>query len=247
MNYLKLVLLVFFVISFESFGQFTSNYRISGGIITTQIIGDNPGRLSIIDTSPDNVSVTGGSFPDAQPGMQLHFLFPIDENSEFRIPVSLDYTFFRGKERDNYDVNIIDYYSHTLNVFGFNTGFHWAFLPVRFARASVYAGLEVRMSYIHNIDMEWFRDIRDNSFLEDELYLYDEKSDALRLGGIFKLGVEGRLRDNFYINAGGTLGILNIAGKHDSRGELFTPLPMHETRESNVYTLQVFILIQYNL
>jgi len=247
MNYLKLVLLVFFVVTFESFGQFTANYRISGGIITTQIIGDNPGKLPIIDTSPTDEAITGGSFPDAQPGMQLHFLFPVDEESKFRIPLSLDYSFFRGKERVNYNRNIIDYYSHTLNVLGVNTGFHWAFLPVRFARANVYTGLEVRMSYIHNIDIEWFRDFQNNTVFEDETYKTPPKENAMRIGGIFKLGVEGRLRDNFYINAGGALGVLNIIGKNDTRGELFTPITMFETKESNVYTLQVYILIQYNL
>lgn len=247
MNFIKLFLLFLFLASITSNAQFTSNYRISGGILTTQILGDNPAKMPIIDTSPADEAITGGSFPDAQPGMQLHFLFPIDEESKFRVPVSLDYTFFRGKERVNYNRNIIDYYSHTLNVLGFNTGIHYAFLPVPFARANIYAGMEVRMSYVHNIDNEWFRDWLNNTVFDDELYKTDPKSDALRLGGIAKLGVEGRLKDNFYINAGGALGILNIVGKHDTRGELFTPLPRHETRESNVYTFQFYLLIQYNL
>lgn len=247
MNFIKILLILLIVFNIDLLAQFTANYRLSGGIITTQIIGDNPAKLPIIDTSPVDDAITGGSFPDAQPGMQIHFLFPIDENAEFRVPFSFDYSFFRGKERVNYNRNIIDYYSHTLNVLGINTGFHWAFLPVRFARANVYAGLEARMSYIHNIDIEWFRDFQNNNVFEDETYKTPPKDDAMRIGGIFKLGVEGRLRDNFYINAGGALGILNIIGKQDSRGELFTPITMFETIESNVYTLQVYILIQYNL
>lgn len=247
MNILKLIIILFLFGSIASYSQMETHYRIGAGIITTQILGDNPAKLSIINYSSKDDQVTGGSFPDAQPGVQLQFLFPIDEDAKFRIPVSLSYSFFRGKERVNYNRNIVDYYSHTLNIMGVNSGFQYAFLPVQFAHANMYAGLEISLNYINNIDIEWYRDYLNNNVFKDEIYKTPPKEDALRIGGLFKLGVEGRLRKNFYINAGGAIGIMNIIGKNDNRGELLTPITMFETIESNVYTLQVYILVQYNL
>ncbi|HRP02226.1 MAG TPA: hypothetical protein PLE30_06210 [Candidatus Kapabacteria bacterium] len=245
LSYIIAIFIIF--TSINSYSQFNTNYRVAGGIVTTQILGDNPAKLPIIDTSPNDDAITGGSFPDAQPGVQLQFLFPVDEAATFRIPFSFKYFFFRGKERVNYNRNIIDYYSHTLNVASINSGLHYVFLPVKFARANVYTGIELEMSYIHNIDIEWNRDYKNNDVFQDEIYKIAPKDDAMRIGALLKLGVEGRLRDNFYINAGGAIGFMNIIGKNNNRGELLTPITMFETQESNILSLQVFILIQYNL
>ena len=91
------------------------------------------------------------------------------------------------------------------------------------------------------------RDYKNNDVFQDEIYKIAPKDDAMRIGALLKLGVEGRLRDNFYINAGGAIGFMNIIGKNNNRGELLTPIAMFETQESNILSLQVFILIQYNL
>jgi len=227
--------------------QFTTKYEISAGILTTQILGNNPATLSMVPTSNLDEAVTGGSFPDAQPGIEFRMTFPIGDKDNFRIPFSIDYTFFRGKERINYNRNIIDYFSHTLNVLGINSGLHYVLLYVPFAKAKIYTGLEGRLSYVHNIDVEWFRDYLNNSVFQDELYKIPPKADALRLGGTLKLGVDGRLKDNFYINAGIAFGIPNIIGKDNERGELFTPITIQENVESNVYNFHIYILMQYNL
>ena len=221
--------------------QFNSKYQVAFGIITTQILGDNPATLSMLDNQ-----ATGGSFPMTQPGMELRFTFPLDDNNNIRIPFSLDYTFFRGKERENYNRKIIDYYSHTVDVLGINTGIHYAFLNIPFARAKVYTGLEARLSYLSNIKFEWLRDYLEPAF-PDEIYDIQSKPDAFRLGGALKLGIEGKLNKNWYINAGGSLMITNIVGRDNSRGELFTPFARLEAKESLVYNLQIFILIQYQL
>jgi hypothetical protein len=226
--------------------QFNSKYEVGLGIITTQILGDNPAKLPIISTSDSTDAVTGGSFPMLQPGIELRFTFPLDDNNNFRIPLSFDYTFFRGKERMNYNRKIVDYFSHTLNVLGINTGFHYAFLSIPVVRAKIYTGLEVRLSYIHNIDVEWYRDYLEAIF-PDETYKYKTKPSVVRLGGAYKLGIEGRLNRKVYINTGASLMFTNLIGKDDSRGELFTPITMFEKKESLVYNFQLFILIQYNL
>jgi len=241
------VLTLLILVNYSSFSQFTTKYRLAAGLFTTQIIGNNPAKLPMIATSDTDEAVTGGSFPDAQPGIELRLTFPIDDKDNLRIPFNIDYSFFRGKERINYNRNIIDYFSHTLNVLGINTGLHYVFLYVPFARAKVYTGLEVRMSFVHNIDVEWFRDYVNNDVFKDELYKIPPKENAFRLGGTFKLGVDGRLKDNLFINTGFGIGITNLIGKNDTRGELFTPITLQETGESNVINFHVFILIQYNL
>jgi hypothetical protein len=220
---------------------FNSTFQVGVGIITTQILGDNPATLPMISSADVANAVTGGSFTMSQPGIQLRFTLPLDNN--IRIPFSIDYTFFRGKERMNYNRNIVDYFSHSLDVIGINTGIQYAFLSIPIVRAKIYTGIEARLSKIRKVDIEWYRDYLN---FPDEIYKYDTKPEAWRLGGSLILGAEGRLIDRWFINFGGSLMVTNFIGRDDSRGELLTPITMFESKESFVSNLQIFILIQYH-
>jgi hypothetical protein len=233
-------------LSLDLNAQFISKYQIAFGFITTQILGNNPATMPIVSSSDVADAVTGGSFPMSQPGLEFRMTFPIDEDNNLRVPFSIDYTFFGGKERLNYNRNIVDYFSHTLNVFGINTGIQYVFLEIPFARAKVYTGIDARITSIHNIGVEWYRDYL-NPVFSDEIYNYNTKPNTWRLGGAINLGAEGRLINKWYINFGGSLMINNLIGRDNSRGELFTPITMFETGESLVYSFQFHLLIQYKL
>jgi hypothetical protein len=170
---------------------------------------------------------------------------PVDEKSTFYVPFTFEYSFFTGRERLNRSQYIVEIWSHSLNVFSISSGLQANFYKMDFANAQIYAGIEGRISFLSKFD---YRSKR--YYLEadrQELWVVKPKEDATRIGGTFRLGVEGKLRDLLHVNAGFALSSLNLIGKDNERGELFSPSAITEVQESTINTLQVFILLQFNL
>jgi hypothetical protein len=229
--------------SIASEAQFINKFKIATGLTTTSIMGDNPAKLPMIPMTDEEDAVTGGALKHAQPGIELRFTFPVDMTETMSIPLSLDYTFFTGRERINTSQFIVDIWTHSLNIFSISTGLHYVFYKMDFANAKMYGGLEARLSFIHNIDTRAERDYLEN-LLPDETWIVPPKESATRFGGNLRLGVEGKLHKSLYVNTGAAFSVVNLIGKDDSRGELLTPIKFLEVKESTLSSFHVFILLQ---
>jgi hypothetical protein len=244
------VLLVFSFVGFNSskvISQFYTNPKISAGVVTTSILGDNRAKLPMVATNDENDAYTGGSFAFTQPGLTLRANFSDEETDRLRFGLGLDYLFFSGRERLNISGGrIVQYLRHDVNIMGFGGDLNYVLAELGFANAKIYSGIEAKMYYLHGISSEvredWLEiDDRDNTIT------HTPKSNAFRFGGSIKAGIEGRLRKKLFVNAGIGFGFINLLGRDDTRGELLTPLKLFEDTESLVSTMQVYILIQYNL
>ncbi|MBX3043487.1 MAG: hypothetical protein KIT33_05005 [Candidatus Kapabacteria bacterium] len=245
-NFILLISVVFFALSKNTFSQLGAKVNFGAGIITTNILGENRAKMPIGPTAIEGDAFIGGSFKNAQPGIQAKATFLFDSNPDIRFVTALDYMFFSGKERYGIPPNVNIAYEHSLNIGAFGLGVEYVWANLDFANAKLYTGLDLKAFYVHNIyGVEKIRYL--DRFKEDDIYEFPVKDNALRFGGNVKLGVEGKLRDKFFVNAGVNIGIMNLIGRDNERGELLTPLPIFESEENMLSVLQVFILIQYNL
>lgn len=256
---MKIKTLVLFVV-FLSFGiqnisysQLFKEYFVGFGIITTNILGDNPAKNDIVSSFVDATQVLGGGFNLTQSGMEARLTLPL--NSNFNIPFQIDYTFFSTKElstvgyeeisgADTISVLDIHKYHNKLNIFGISTGLHYIFKELPIANAKFYTGLELKANYIHSYDFK--HRIENLTFPErSENKKYDKKDDVFRLGAVYRLGVYGRLHNDWDVNISGSVSALNLLGRDDSRGELLTPFSLFTRQESIVYNIHFSMLIQY--
>lgn len=247
-NIYFLILSFLLLITFNqsSFSQFDKDFNISFGVVTTSILGDNRAKLPMVATDDSENAYTGGSFDYSQPGFSLKANIRDDEN-KIRYGIGVDYLLFSGRERINITGGrIVHYLMHDVNILSFGADFNYVLLELDFANAKIYTGIEAKMYYLHNISAQVKEDWLEIDEM-DNLITHTPKPNAFRFGGSVKAGIEGRLRKKLYVNTGLAVGLINLLGRDDERGELLTPLRLFEDKESYVPTLQVFISLQYYL
>jgi len=246
--FFPLLIICLFIISSPAKSQFDNEYKIALGLSTVKFIGDNPGALRIFPAQ-DVKEIYGGSFDQMQPGIELRLTMPIGDSQDFRIPIGLDYQFYSAREvAANYS-----YYEtlhHSLDVLSFYFGLQWAFVKFPLANAVGYIGLEARASYLNGISLEYEKVWR-NPKTPAEYYEFTlkerGKNNTLRLGGTFRIGIEGDLDDRFQINPSVAFSVMNLLFRNKDRGELLTSFNLFDTRESYVFNYHISILIQYKL
>ncbi|TAL69537.1 MAG: hypothetical protein EPN82_06815 [Bacteroidetes bacterium] len=246
-------LIIFFLIiillSGTASAQFVKGFSIGWGLKTTEIVGNNPATLPFEESDPNKPPAFGGGFIGPQQGMELLFEFPIGTNNDFTLPLGIDYIFFQGLQHIPQTYYMIQDLENVVDVKSLSLGLNYALVKYKVANAKIYVGLEAKTSFIGKNE---FTIITNYHQLDSvDISKSSEKESCVRLGGSIKLGLEGEIGDNWFVNIHGTFGVLNLIGRNDSRGELLTPLKnyfiMEEIRESYLYTLQYSFIIQYRL
>ena len=237
------VALIMLIIQVDAISQIGNNINIGAGIVTTNIISNNRATLPIVQSA--GASFVGGSFEHAQPGIQLKGTYLFDNNPDLRFTTTFDYMLFSGRERYGIPPNVVVLYEHDVNIAALSIGLEYVWANLDFANAKLYSGLDIQGSSYHSINFVQYINYLDDYLLDSKLS--ERKSDAFRMGGNVRLGVEGRLRNRVYVNTGFAVGLLNLFGRDDERGELLTPKKIFEPKENILPIFQVFILIQYNM
>lgn len=243
-KWLVTALVFFTAISYSYSIEFRDSY-FATGIITTKILGDNPNTKSVSSRREDAESITGAGYRTVQSGIEFRFTQVVDEDDRFRIPVALEYTFFRSKDRFNGGINTDISIENNQDAFSFGIGFQYNTFKIRLASARIYSGIDLRGYYILN--RAFIRRV-DYEHGDRDIYLEtDEKGSALRFAPAIKFGIDGKLFKDLYINTSAGFSFLNLLGKDDERGELFTPTSDFESGESNVFSFQFSLLLQYRI
>lgn len=246
---MKKLLTFFILLSFFSSisnAQLFNNVSVALGLSTIQIISDNPASKSIQPSSDTEPIVFGGGFIGAQPGIELRFTFPIDEDARWRIPAGIDLQFFNAKERVPIGRNIEDRRFHSFEIFTPYLGISYVMQDLKYLKAKTYTSLEIRAAMISNIVS---RLEEDYYFLDqfDTTIIYPTKGNATRLGFIGKIGVEAMLFEPLQLNASVGISLMNAFLRDHARRELLTPFKIFETKERYLWNLNFSILFQYTL
>ena len=251
--YWTLIIIIFIMIAITGglSAQFTKGFSVGLGMKSTELIGDNPASKPFSERDPNKPPLFGGGFNGPQQGMELLFEFPIGDNNNFVIPLGFDYTFYQGLQRIPQTYFVLQDYDNSVDIASLSLGLNYAVVKYNVANAKIYVGIEAKTSFIGKNVFT----IETNYHKLDsiEILKLSTKESCVRLGGSFKLGLEGEIAQNWFVNIHGTLGVLNLVGKNDSRGQLLTPFKEDklmryiEDKEWFVYTLQYTFLIQYRL
>lgn len=230
--------------------NFNYDYTLGIGFSTYNILFNNINARTfnpLFVSQADNKY--GGSFNGAQPGIDIRFTKQIDDEGRWRMPIGLDMTFLDAYDRVSVSRSLNFYYQNSLNIYSLYSGIYYHFLQIDRAKASMYAGAEIRGNFLTAPELEINR-IYTNSPADNENRIVIDKKDAFRLGAQFKLGIEGELVDDYILNISGGIGFSNALLKDNARGELMTPFNNSSVRESGETYLPTFIftlMIQYKL
>lgn len=245
-NFRKTFTIITLLFTLQSFAssQIFKDVSVAFGLSTTQILSDNPAGKSIQPNNDTEPIVFGGGFIGSQPGGELRFTFPLDEDLRWRIPLGIDLQFFSAKERVPIGRNIEDRRYHSFEIYTPYVGISYVMQDLKYLKAKTYTSFEIRAAMISNIIS---RLEEDYFFLDqfDTTIVYPNKGNATRIGGIAKLGVEAMLFEPLQLNASVGVSLMNAFLRDDARRELLTPFKIFETKERYVWNLNVSILFQY--
>ncbi len=227
--------------------QISRNFQVTGGLTTMWIVNDNIARGNIIPRTMDELP--GAGFDGQQVGFSVRLLYGLDAKRRVRLTTGLDYYFLRGVQR-NQLTSTTYYFTYAVDMPTLVLGTEYAFLEYPPGDAKIYAGIEARGAFTSAKPID-FRVVR----LGDNLTIREGhgeiKTNAFRLGGAIRLGIDGEIYDPLYVNFSVGYGIVNLIGRDHSRGELLTPdnsgaeLPYPDNHEGYVHNMLVSFLLQY--
>lgn len=225
---------------------------VLGGLTTSWFVGNERLSLPFAPTLPVNDTaalaafVPGSYYKGQFPGLGIRGMWIFDEERNLRANFGLDYHFYSSRTRE-LSGGLIVYKSNTHYIPAITGGFEYAFLTLPLAQAKVYAGIDVRGTFVvantYKEEYEYVIDPRQNSTVTLS------KEGAFRLGGGGRLGIEGEIFDPWYVNLSVGWSFMNAVGRDDARGELLTPYfdPKYENKETRVYNIFANLFVQYRI
>jgi hypothetical protein len=246
-----LLIITGFILSSNAKSQ-SDGFRFSAGLSTIEIIGDDVNANPFVYETIDGASLYGGSFDQSQNGLRIEAIFPMDKIGRFELPFGAEYNFFMGRERqpisdDGSDIK----FKHDIDIATITLGLNYAFYrfnPLN-SKAKFYVGLDTRTAFIFNAHYE--SKIKYVVHDSIETIAFDTKESAVRFGGTINIGLNGMLFEPVSVDFKAGLGILNLVGKNDERGELLTPRKKTadyiETKESTIFTFNFAMIFQVRI
>ncbi len=232
----KLVILILLLFPVLIQAQF-NNVKFGVGISTMQIIGDNIATRPFVYEVSKNNFIFGGSFDQAQSGIRIEAISDIDEYGDFQLPIGLEYHFLMGREKAPINAVSNSYQKHDASILGFTIGVNWVYYKLRLLKsiAEFYVNLDARTSIIfQGLYKETTEYNRINMV---EVIDIKTKETTVRVGGNVNLGLSGDLIEPLGIDLKIGLGVLNLIGRDDTRGELLTIKKKYAYYEEDKETL----------
>jgi hypothetical protein len=238
------ILLIIVIFSSFSFSQLRQNYiynskfSYAAGFKTSQILGNHPAKDPLRES-------LGGGFRLMHNGLELRSTYYIDDKSRFRIPLNLDFTFWRSSEILPLSTDETISLNHESNQITLSTGFNYAFAYFFRANAWVYSGLEITGTLFTNPEYAFIA--VDNLDPTNIVIRKTRPKDGnFRIGTNFRLGAEAELHKSLMINFSANLHLLNLLGRNENNGQLLV-INNLEKNEDYLFLFQFSLMFQYRL
>jgi hypothetical protein len=236
------------VIISSGYSQLTG-FQVSAGLSTIEILGNNIARYPLVWDTKEG-KIYGGSFDQSQNGIRLESIFSIDESEVFEVPLGIEYHFYRGRERQPISEVSDIKFRHDADVATITLGVSYSFyeiMPFQL-KAKFYAGLETRTAIIFQGKYE---SSINYSIDKPEVISYSTKETAIRFGSAILLGMTGEINKDVSVDFRGGLGMMNLIGKDDERGELLTPRKKtgdyEEAGETSIFNFHFAMLLRFRI
>ena len=199
---------------------------VNVGFNTFRLIGENPSIQPMFPYQGGKINYPGGGLNYIEPGCDISAVLFLDTNNIHRLIVGAEYIGMNAKEVVSVGSYAYYYKYHSVNFISGYLGYHFSFYKAPWQNVRLYSGVELMFNnIIQNRLTDGLKGLPHilppdtNLFYESER-IYN-KPNAFRLGSRIRVGFEGRVAENIYIGASGTLGFYNVLGRDDSTGELF--------------------------
>jgi len=239
--------------------QYEWNYSLAFGASFTQLLTNSIGKRSMYvqdDFNPDpdftGSPKPGGSFDGTQSGLEVRMTLYYGENDKYKVPFGLTYTFFRAKELLPITTSLDALFANSYDMVSPYVGFDYQIKHFWKGNVNLYAGALIKANILFN--HEYSRVLRN---LNDPEYQggndKGSKPIAFRLAPELRLGFEGELANDWYLNFNVGISILNLIGRDGERGEFLTNQKISslgayvETIENFEFALQFSLLFQYRI
>ncbi len=225
------------------------------GYTATFLVNSAATNLIFTPSTNDSgiVYVNGSRFVGAQSGLTVRFIQALDQQQRWFVPVSIEATFFRGKQRLE-SLLFIGHGEVASNVFTLSSGVQYRFADLPLAQAFLYASVEPRLSLVGGSSFTYqVVDKSTGATVPDYAIDTTLKPTVLRGGGVVRLGAQGVLDERVMINLSISWGAFNLIGRDsrttnpERRGLLLTPTRIFETSEAIEQFFQFSLWLQYPL
>ncbi len=224
-------------------------YSLGVAFTTSKIMGDNPAieTMRIL-----NGSIPGGSFNGAMPGVEVLGQYRLDKIGDWKLVGGVNYTSYSARERQPADISDIRF-EHNVNIISPLVGINYTIFRFPTAMSSFYAGLQLKYNYIFGSEFLVSETLRSTGEIVPRKPIDIGKDNTGRAGGLFKLGIEGEIHENYMINVSWGIDVLNPVGRDNVRGNLLTPFSQSdfignvdwELEEELTYNFYFSLMIQY--
>jgi hypothetical protein len=218
-------------------------FSVAAGLRTFMILGDNPNSSPIIQRDTNKPQFIGGGLTQVNSGVSIMGFAEFGEEGDFVVPFGFEYTELIARERIPISRRTTAYLKNTIITPSMLLGFNYKFYRFPFADVKAYAGIELNAFFFQSPD--FYRKIEYKNLDSSVVYEGKTKTPATRMGGDIKIGFDGNIIGDLYINANIAFGAANLLFRDDSRGELLTPTAIDETKESIVATMRFGLVLRY--
>lgn len=227
-------------------GAFTDFY-IGCGLVGTNFMEDSPSWILIQPIDNTKEARNGGSFDGVETGIHFSLITNLDTDHNWLLPLTFEYNWLKAGEDVPLEKNVRLSISHRISTQKIGTGIQWQFYTFPFKDVRAYIGAEAKAVFVNNQLMKMEdKVIGDNGVTQPGLTSYKYKPDAVRFGSEIKLGFRGELINDFFINTSLGMEVVNLLGRDDKRGELFTAFDL-ETKEQLVPQWHFVLMLEYKI
>ena len=208
------------------------DYGINLGFQTLRLIGDNSSTKTMYKHN-------GGGLIHAEPGVDFGATFFIDTNYKHRLIIGGEYDYMLVKEVEMESYEQYDFMHHKVQLFNVFLGYHYSFYQARWQSVRFYSGAEILYNNMLANELLSGKQMQQSASPMSENRF--SKDLATRIGARLKIGFEGRLYKNFFINSNFTIGYYNLLLRDDATGELFNkPASSPELSFDSKESLQLY-------
>ncbi len=243
-------LLPYFIFIFFGFTQhiFAHNlikdFGIEANFATMKLLGNTMAtKMQIFQKQSSGQIHSGGGLQFIQPGLELAAIGYFGEEKQYRGVAGVEFIWLTSKERIPFALGTWLFAKHELTLMDFSFAWHYVFWNMQWQDAKLYVGPELMCNFMLQNDFNGGTNYSAPD-IKDQV-ISTSKDMNFRLGLRTRIGVEGKLQDNWYFNGSFSVGAYNLLGRNDETGELFNMKNDFDKKEYIQYFYNINIGFQY--
>ncbi len=250
--FLLVILYIFHYSSYATSQEIIKKASVSLKFATMKLLSETTAtKPQIFQLGGTSQIYSGGGLQFIEPGAELLANLYLDDEELHRGIIGTEFLALKSLEKMPNSSASYLFAKHKVSLFDIFFGYHYAFWDMKWQNAKLYCGPEIMLNTMLNNKfeggMKYLASNNDSSHNNDiNRIISTTKNLAFRIGGRIRIGVEGQIIDNWYVNSSFSIGIYNFLLRNSETGELFNSKNEYETQEQLQTFYNFNVGIQYN-